>query len=146
MEIARETTKLSLNRSYQEVAMRRIAVCLLLLVPLSSRCGDAKLLLVLEDDSEKGSHRWPYADPKAWRIVKTDKGHVSNQFAMSKYTPKVRSPHNISPIKVLIVSAFILEAEVQSTAKDAPHPDMCLYFGVQDPTPFYHVHTAKTAA
>jgi hypothetical protein len=113
---------------------------------LVTRAGDPKLPLLFADDFEKrGAEQWQPTDPNAWRIVKTDKGHVYNQFAMSKYTPKVRSPHNISLVKELMVGDFILEAKVQSTGKDGPHRDMCLFFGYQDPTHFYYVHMAKKA-
>ena len=40
---------------------------------------------------------------------------------------------------------FRLEADVQSTGKDDPHRDMCLFFGYQDPAHFYYVHIAKAA-
>jgi hypothetical protein len=72
-------------------------------------------------------------------------GSAYSQFRMSKYTPPFRSPHNISLVKDVIVSDFILEAKLQSTAKDGPHRDMCLFFGYQDPAHFYYVHIAKKA-
>jgi hypothetical protein len=113
---------------------------------LLARADDPKLPLLFADDFEKScAAEWQPTDPKAWRILQTDKGRVYNQFAMSKYTPKVRSPHNISLIKNLSVGDFILEAKVQSTGKDGPHRDMCLFFGAQDPTHFYYVHMAKKA-
>ena len=32
---------------------------------------------------------------------------------------------------------------LQSTAKDVPHRDMCVFFGYQDPAHLYYVHMAK---
>lgn len=105
----------------------------------------AELPLVFQEDFEKGAERWQPTDAKAWRIVKTDKGNVYNQFATSKYAPPHRSPLNIALIKDVVVGDFVLEAKVQSTGKDVPHRDMCLFFGYQDPTHFYYVHIAKSA-
>src|SRR5262245_4927003 len=62
---------------------------------------------------------------------------------MSQYPPPYRSPHNISLVKDLFVSNFVLEAKVQSTGKDGPHRDMCLFFGYQDKAHFCYVHIAK---
>src|SRR5581483_9465584 len=56
-----------------------------------------------------------------------------------------RSPLNISLIKDLTVTEFILDARLQSTGKDGAHRDMCLFFGYQDPAHFYYVHIAKKA-
>src|SRR5438128_3209564 len=112
---------------------------------LSPGQDKADLPLLFADDFEKGADRWQPTDPKAWRVVKTDKGHVYNQFQTSKYAPKVRSPHNISLIKDLVVSDFALDAKVQSTGKDGPHRDMCPFFGHQYPSHFYYVHIAKKA-
>src|SRR5262245_14406461 len=101
--------------------------------------------LVFEEDFEKGAERWEPTDAKAWRIVKTDKGQVFNQFQNSDYKPPFRSPLNIALIKDLAVTDFVLEAKVQSTGKDGAHRDMCLFFGHQDPSHFYYVHIAKAA-
>lgn len=129
--------------------MRRVLLlgALLLAGPVSFAGGEKKadLPLLFEDDFEKGADRWQPSDSKAWRIVKTEKGNVYNQFQMSKYTPKVRSPHNISLVKDLVVGDFVLDARVQSTGKDGAHRDMCLFFGYQDPSHFYYVHIAKAA-
>src|SRR5689334_445669 len=105
----------------------------------------SELPLVFEDDFEKGSLRWQPTDSKAWKIVQTEKGNIYNQFATSKYTPPHRSPFNISLVNDVTVSDFVLEAKVQSTGKDVPHRDMCLFFGYQDPAHFYYVHIAKSA-
>jgi hypothetical protein len=119
---------------------------LLALVP-GSLCGqDGKdLPLLFADDFAKGADRWEPTDPRAWKVVKKDGGHVYNQFQLSKYKPPVRSPLNISLIKDLNVTDFVLEAKVQSTGQDGPHRDMCLFFGYQAPDRFYYVHLAKRA-
>src|SRR5262249_7441210 len=82
---------------------------------------------------------------KAWKVVKTDKGNVYNQFKTSAYQPPHRSPLNMAIVRDLNVTDFVLQAKVQSTGKDGPHRDMCMFFGYQDPAHFYYVHIAKSA-
>ncbi len=101
--------------------------------------------LLFEDDFSKGAGRWKPTDPKAWKVIDTKEGKAYSQFAQSKYRPKVRSPLNYSLVKDLVVGDFVLEAKVQSTARDYPHRDMCLFFGWQSPQRFYYVHLAKRA-
>jgi hypothetical protein len=107
--------------------------------------GESKLPLVFEDDFEKRVERWQPTDPKAWKIVNSDKGQFYSQFQQSKYKTVHRSPFNISLIKDVKVTDFVFEAKCQSTAKDVPHRDMCMFFGYQDPAHFYYVHMAKAA-
>jgi hypothetical protein len=102
------------------------------------------LPLLFEDDFEKGADRWQPTDPKAWKVIETDKGKVFSQFVkQSKYKPPHRSPYNIALVKDLVVSDFVLDARCQSTIKDYAHRDMCLFFGYQDPAHFYYVHLGK---
>ncbi len=125
--------------------MPRFALILaaLLVFSVSSEGENAKEPPLFQDDFEKGAARWQPTDAAAWKVVKTDKGHVYSQFQMSKYKPPFRSPHNISLIKDLVVGDFVLHAKVQSTGKDGAHRDMCLFFGYQDPAHFYYVHLGK---
>jgi hypothetical protein len=39
----------------------------------------------------------------------------------------------------------VFQAKVQSTGKDVPHRDMCLFFGYQDSAHFYYIHIARSA-
>jgi hypothetical protein len=103
------------------------------------------LPLVFQDNFARGIDRWEPTDPLAWRMVRTDKGSVYNQFKNSSYKPPHRSPLNISLIKQLTVTDFVFQAKLQSTGQDGPHRDMCLFFGYQDPAHFYYVHIAKAA-
>ena len=72
-----------------------------------------------------------------------DKGNTFSQFKQSKYKPPHRSPLNIALVKELKVGDFVLDAQVQSTAKDYGHRDVCVFFGYQGPGQFYYVHMAK---
>jgi hypothetical protein len=104
----------------------------------------ADLPVVFADDFTKGADRWEPTDPKAWKVVDGPKDtKMFSQFAQSQYKPPHRSPFNMALVKDVIVGEFILDADVQSTGKDAPHRDMCLFFGYQDPAHFYYVHIAK---
>ncbi len=100
--------------------------------------------LVFEDDFEKGAKSWEPTDAKAWRITETDDGKVYNQFKNSDYRGPHRSPYNISLVKDVEVTDFVLTVKVQSTNKGAgAHRDMCLFFNYQDPAHFYYVHMGK---
>lgn len=116
--------------------------CTLAMVPAAWPASD-KLPLVFEDDFENGAERWQPGDPAAWKITKTDKGRHYDQFQLSKIKTPFRSPFNYSLVKDLNVTDFVFEAKARSTAKDAPHRDMCLFFGYQDAAHFYYVHLAK---
>lgn len=122
-----------------------IGLSLLLVLCSVSPADDPKLPLLFADDFEKDADRWQPTDAKAWKLVQTKDGRHYNQFQTSKYTPPHRSPLNIALVKDLHVTDFDFEAKVQSTGKDGPHRDMCLFFGYQDPAHFYYVHIAKRA-
>lgn len=97
------------------------------------------------DDFAKGADRWQPTDAKAWKVIDTKGGKAYSLFAQSKYKPRYRSPLNYSLIKDVSVGDFVLEAKVQSTARDYGHRDVCLFFGHQGPDKFYYVHLAKEA-
>lgn len=103
------------------------------------------LPLIFEDDFEKGAGRWTATDANAWKIIEEDGNSVYSQFKMSAYVPPVRSPHNISRVKDLTVSDFVVEAQMAQTGKAYAHRDMCIFFGYQDPSHFYYVHIATQA-
>lgn len=102
-----------------------------------------ELPLIFKEDFEQGAERWQPTDPKAWRVIETDRGKVYSLFQQSKYQPPHRSPLNFSLAKDAIVGDFLLDAQVRSTVKDYPHRDMCLIFGYHDAGHFYYVHLGK---
>ena len=116
-----------------------LAVCVL----ITPAGADKKQKLVYADKFEKGAKNWEPTDKNAWRLRKTKKGVVYNQFQASKYKPPHRSPYNISLLKNIQVSDFVLTVDVRSTIKDYGHRDMCLFFGYQDKAHFYYVHLGK---
>jgi hypothetical protein len=123
--------------------MSRVSLSVLVLMTLPALAGPEKLPLVFADDFTKGAGRWQPTDPKAWKVIDTKEGKAYSQFRNSKYRPPHRSPLNIALVKDLVVGDFVLEAKVQSTARDYPHRDMCLFFGYQGPAKFYYVHLAR---
>jgi hypothetical protein len=127
------------------LAMAFAAITSCWLPPANAPAQDATLPLLFEENFEQGAERWQPTDAQAWRLIKAGAGQAYNQFQQSKYNPPFRSPLNISLIKDLSVTDFVLEAKLQSTGKDADHRDMCLFFGYQDPAHFYYVHLGKKA-
>ena len=60
--------------------------------------GITNLPLIFSDDFESGSSSsWVATDPAAWKIEKTDKGHVLSQFGKSNTKTPVRSPSKATP-------------------------------------------------
>ena len=138
----------------QSVAFRCwLAGSLLLAAVLTSRASGqppAKefrgLPLLYAEDFESGkAEAWQESDPKAWRVLKVEGGHVFNQFQQSKVKTPVRSPFNRALLRDFTVGDFVLEARLQSTTKDYGHRDLCLFFGYQDDAHLYYVHLGKKA-
>jgi hypothetical protein len=118
-----------------------LALCATL--PADDKPAAKELPLVFEDDFSKGADRWQPSDADAWKVIDTGKGKAYSQFRQSKYTPPHRSPFNFSLVKDLSLGDFVFEARVQTTARDYPHRDMCLFFGYQDAAHFYYVHLGQ---
>ena len=109
----------------------------------ASHAGDAQLPVLLTDDFTKGADNWQPGDPKAWKVVMSDKGTYYSQHAQSKVKTPHRSPFNFALIKDVSVGDFVFEAKCKSTCKDYPHRDLCLFFGYQDDAHFYYAHLGK---
>jgi len=101
------------------------------------------LPLVFCEDFESGAEAWEPADPQAWKLETLDGNTVFAQFAQSKVKNPVRSPFNRCIRKGDSVGSFVLDVKFQSTKKDYPHRDLCLFFGFQDPSHLYYVHFGK---
>ncbi len=100
--------------------------------------------VVIVDDFSKGADAWKPTDPTAWKVIKTDQGSAYSLMKLSKYKPPHRSPFGMSLLKDVVVGDFTLRVDAQSTTKEYPHQDLCLFFGYQDPDHFYYVHLART--
>ncbi len=120
-------------------------VCVLALVIVLGVCAPAvaELPLVFHEDFEHGADRWQPTDPLSWKVIETREGHAYSLVKDSNYKPPYRSPVNISLLKDVVVSDFVLDARLQSTVPDYGHRSLVLVFGYQDPSHFYYVHFGK---
>lgn len=106
----------------------------------------SELPLLLAEDFRAGAERWQPTDSTAWRIGQRHGEAVYSLVKKrSNYEPKVRSPYNISLLKDVSVSDFVLDLHLRSTTKDYDHRSLCLFFGYQGPSQFYYVHYGKRA-
>lgn len=106
--------------------------------------GAAGLPLLFFDDFESGkADQWAPGDANAWNVYTAGGSKVYSQFRASQVKNPVRSPFNRSLIKDVTVGSFALDVRLQSTIKDYPHRDLCLFFGYQDPAHLYYVHLGK---
>lgn len=103
-------------------------------------------LLYEEDFEDRVSLKnFEFTDDSAWRIGSAEQGKALELYGKSNYDPPVRSPLNIALIKGKKFGSFILEADVKQTGKEYGHRDICLFFGLKDPTNFYYIHMATKA-
>ena len=82
-----------------------------------------------------------FTDSEAWKI--TDGALELHQ--QSEYEPPFRSPLNIAILKTPVVGSFVLEVNLKQTGREYGHRDMCLFFGINNPSNFYYVHMASVA-
>lgn len=129
--------------------MKRLSLFFILyLLPLSHLFSQQipngyKLLYQQNFDDPKAWSQFEMSDPEAWKLSKEDNGYALEIHKASDYTPKVRSPFNIAIISGQQFGSFILEAILQQTGKEYGHRDLCLFFGMKDPTNFYYSHIAS---
>lgn len=86
-----------------------------------------------------------FTDPSAWKWSDDGSGFALELAKQSRYTPPVRSPVNIAMVGDRVFGDFVLEVDLIQTGEEYGHRDMCLFFGIQDPTHFYYVHLATAA-
>lgn len=80
-----------------------------------------------------------FTDDKAWE----QKDGALALVGKSDYTPPFRSPFNMAILKDHVVGDFTLEVDLKQTGREYGHRDMCIFFGINDPTNFYYVHLAS---
>lgn len=86
-----------------------------------------------------------FSDPRAWRFSTAEGKGALELHRQSQYTPRVRSPVNLALIADRQFGDFVLEAQMIQTGREYGHRDMCVFFGVKDPSNFYYVHLATQA-
>lgn len=121
-----------------------LAVTIASVVASTLLAADTKLPILIKEGFEHGADRWAPTDPEAWKITTLDGGRVYDQFKNSDYRGPYRSPYNISLLKNVVVSDFVLTAKVKSTdPAGGGHRDVCLFFDYQNPAKFYYVHLGQ---
>lgn len=120
----------------------------LILIALPTRgpqaADEAEMPIVWMENWENGPRWWNPTDDKAWEIVKRDNNAIYHLARQSEYEPPHRSPNNISLLRSVSVSDFVLEVKVRSTASDYDHRSMCIFFGHQGESKFYYAHLGQT--
>lgn len=104
-----------------------------------------KLLYEQNFDSLKDLRGLTMTDSNAWKLSAGKSGQALELAQQSKYKPAHRSPVNIALISDKVFGDFILEADMVQTGREYGHRDMCIFFGVTDPSKFYYVHMATAA-
>lgn len=101
---------------------------------------------VYADGFEHGADKWRPVGGSEWRVIdKPGGGRMYRMTGKTHYKTKVRSPRIISLVRDVHVTDFDLTVTVQSTGRNYGHRDVCLFFGVQDPTHYYYVHFGQKA-
>ena len=102
--------------------------------------------LLLNEDFEGKQPLKPFemTDRTAWKVSKRDDNRALHLYTASDYQPRVRSPRNIAMLSDQMYGSFVLEADIMQTGREYGHRDMCLFFGMKDPSNFYYVHLATT--
>jgi gluconolactonase len=87
-----------------------------------------------------------FTNPAKWQFAKAGNGSGAlESLGPGGYKAPVRSPGVIALIADRQFGNFILEADLLQTGKDYGHRDMCLFFGMQNPSQYYYVHMATKA-
>jgi hypothetical protein len=107
--------------------------------------GDYALLYSQQFDGPQALRDFVFTDPGAWRHSATNGVTTLELVRQSKYAPPVRSPVNIALLSGRAFGDFTLDVDLIQTGKEYGHRDMCLFFGLQNPTNFYYVHLATKA-
>jgi len=93
-------------------------------------------------DSPDALQSFVFSDPKAWKFSDDGASRALELVKQSDYQPAVRSPFNIALIGNRVFGDFILEVDLLQTGQEYGHRDMCLFFGVQDPSHLCYAHVA----
>lgn len=125
----------------------RTSAFLLLSLSLCNTLCSQDYPLLYENDFEHGLsiQDFDFTDPSAWRLSDTLDNQALELFGKSDYSPRVRSPLNIAMLNKVAVGNFVLEVNLKQTGREYGHRDMCLFFGIKDPSNFYYVHMASIA-
>ncbi|TXG39324.1 hypothetical protein [Seonamhaeicola maritimus] len=102
-----------------------------------------KLIYSQDFEQPQAMNHFEMTDPDAWRIGKGDNGNCMELFKQSEYKSVVRSPFNIAMIKDVLVGDFIFEIRLNQNGREYSHRDLCLMFGINNPSNYYYTHIAS---
>jgi hypothetical protein len=126
-----------------------VLACLLVLAPVAGAQQEAAVPegyeLVYEQgfDGMRACGDFLFSDPLAWRRARDVDNSYLELFKPPEYQPPHRSPQGIAVIAPFKVGDFVLEADLHLTGStDDLERDMCVFFGIQDPTHYYYCHLA----
>jgi hypothetical protein len=103
--------------------------------------------LVYSQDFESPQAKGDFTmtDPDAWKINMVNGQKTLELFGKSEYEARVRSPFNIAVLESILLSDFVMEVKLAQSGREYGHRDLCLFFGIQNPSNFYYVHIASVA-
>ncbi|WP_248722607.1 hypothetical protein [Seonamhaeicola sp. ML3] len=123
-----------------------IALLLVLNLNLNAQAKipeDYKLVYAQDFEQPQAITDFEMSDETAWKINE-DKGNKCIElFDKSEYEPIVRSPFNMAVLKGVILSDFVLEIKLNQNGREYGHRDLCLMFGINNPSNFYYTHIAS---
>ena len=102
-----------------------------------------RLLYQQDFENHSTTNDMEMTDAVAWRVAKSENNSALELFGKSDYKARVRSPFNIAMINSHRFGDFVLEVSLAQTGREYGHRDMCVFFGMKDPTNFYYVHIAS---
>ena len=104
--------------------------------------------LAYSEDFEDASalQNFEFTNPAKWQFTESGNGSGAlESLGPGGYKTQVRSPFVIGLLADRQFGDFVLEADLLQTGRDYGHRDMCLFFGLQNPSQFYYVHLATAA-
>ena len=107
--------------------------------------NDLQLVYAEDFSTPQSMYHMEFTDRNAWRIAGPDGGEYLELWGESEYVPPFRSPLNVALFDFEVEGDFMMEVRLAQTGREYGHRDLCLFFGVIDPSHFYYVHLASVA-
>ncbi len=131
-----------MNMKISQVCFFIISVCIYEKAESQKTPKDFKLVYEQSFDTKDPMQDFAFTQSDKWIMSEGKKGKALEFTGKSDYQPPFRSPHTFAFIKNLIAGSFVMEADLMQTGKEYGHRDMCIAFGLQDPSHFYYAHMA----
>ncbi len=121
------------------------AILIMWLLVYEANCQNYPLLYENNFEDDVKFTEFEFSDNDAWTISDSANNHALELFRNSRYILPVSSPFNIAVLKAVRVGSFVLEVDVKQTSIEYSHRDLCIFFGMKDPTNYYYVHISSIA-